>query len=190
MIKCVCVTGLWDGQYDQIIKWWGSNQGQCIIQTQTLTFIVMYLLYLLLLRFYIRPHILGLSSCPHHYILPCLKTSITPAPAPAQGPPPTWDSPVSIPESPNYRSTNPSAPPPPVPHNVFLSLHRPLLDSCKISSKVALSYVSSTYWQHHASLLRPHSSYPAPLAQTSNISCTYTHCSTTPCLRLMQVVSN
>ena len=156
------------------MRWWGSNLGQVLVHP-TLTCIVMY-------------------------IYPASSATLFPNLSTSRGPPPTWESPISVPAYTAsawvYLTTLaspvsiPASPTPrlyvhvvtPVTYCVFLSPHCLLLSSRYISYKVVLSFVSSISWCYHMSLLRPPPSYPFSLAHTSIIGRRATHCATVSCL--------
>ena len=123
-------------------------------------------------RDYYRLRLCRLWLC---FYYPATYASLVPDFATTRGPPSNWEFPVSVLASSEYtlctRSSSPMGVarlhpiisdsslvcphcPPPVPYCVLLSPRRLLLAVQRISSKVALSCVSATSWQHHESLLR------------------------------------
>ena len=133
------------------MRWWDSNLGQGLLQTKTLSLIVIYIYPAF------STNIVPNFSTAWGPMTPWASpVSIPSSPASAWGHPTTFASPVSIPASLTTRLSVPDVIP--IPHCMFLLNRRLLLSSRKISSKVALSYVSSSSWHHHASLLRPPSS--------------------------------
>ena len=126
---CVCVlTGLQDGKYDQILRWWSSKpQSGIAIALEYVSYC-----YVLLpcLPCYSSTHLSYHIRSFSHPGVSRLHPSI-----------------------PNLRSASTQSP---GSYCVALSPRRLLLfDSHEISAKVALSCFSAASWFHHAYILRP-----------------------------------
>ena len=118
------LTGIRTAQYDQIMRWWGSRLVQWLLQSYTLSLIVIY--------FYPASPatlVLTLASTRGHSPTQMLPVSFPASPPTAWVQPPTWASPVSIPV---YRLPAMPLYPPLVP-TVWLSL--PITSESLVSMK-------------------------------------------------------
>ena len=167
--NCVCVlTGLRDGQYGRIMRWW-SYKPQSGISTALESVDYCYVL-LSCIPWYSSTQIIYYTRSFSHlgftHLRPRISTYRTRSSAhlgfSCLCP--------SIPDYPYASTHSPGS------YCMALSPHRLLIfSSRKIYAKVSLSWFSSASWKHYAYLLRPPPLYPFSYTHTSKIDRNYTH---------------